>query len=387
MRKLYLLLFMVFITACSGIKDAQRALNSGSYDESIKIAVGKLQKDKIKKRNQEYIPILETAFEKAVLRDHERIAFLKAENNPAVIEEIFQIYSQLAERQEVIRPLLPLPQAHFDFKNYTQELITTKKQLVNFLYDEANALFERDTKGNYREAYRYYSEIEQLIPNFKDVRQQMKEAHYRGVDFVLVSIINETEQMIPLRLEEDLLNFKTYGLDDFWTIFDSQPVKETNYQYGLELVLRGIEITPEQVHEREISKEKQVIDGYEYAKDTNGNVLTDSAGNEIKVDKYITVHCDIYEFRQQKSCRIVANVNYIDFSKDRILDTFPIDSYFVFENSYGTVKGDERALDKDYIGFSVRRKLPFPSNEQMVFDAGMLLKARFKDIISKNHFR
>jgi hypothetical protein len=57
---------------------------------------------------------------------------------------------------------------------------------------------------------------------------------------------------------------------------------------------------------------------------------------------------------------------------------------WVFENRYGTLSGDERALSEESEELIGGGELPFPSNEQMVMDSVDLLKARAKVII-RNH--
>ena len=61
-------------------------------------------------------------------------------------------------------------------------------------------------------------------------------------------------------------------------------------------------------------------------------------------------------------------------------------SGFVFEHVYGNYKGDKRALDNDLLKLSDRRAVPFPSNEQMIYDSGEGLKNKIKSIISKYKF-
>lgn len=387
MRYFFVFLLISFVLGCSSVKESRQALNSGDYDTSIKIAVEHLRKSKIRKRNQTYIPILKDAFEKVQKRDLKRIQFLEKANNAAYIEEIYSLYEKLVGRQELIEPLLPLSGVSFDFKDYTSKLLSTQLKLANYLYEKALAKFDSDTKMGYREAYALLQEIDNLKPNFKDIKVKMQEAHYRGQDFVLVTLFNDTEKVIPVRLEGDLLNFSAYGLNDFWTVYDAERDANTTYDFGLELIFREINLTPEHIKEREIIREKQVKDGTEDVKDAEGNVLVDSLGNRLKQDRYITVKGRIYEFNQHKECRMSAMVNYVDMATNKVLHNFPISSHYVFYNSYGEMSGDKRAFDSKLLTIIGRQSLPFPSDEQMIFDAGMDLKAKFKTIMLRNHFR
>ena len=99
----------------------------------------------------------------------------------------------------------------------------------------------------------------------------LQEVHKRGTDFVFVALKNKTRQVIPKRLEKDLLNFDTYGMNDFWTIYHSRKQPSIHYDFNLELVFRDIRISPERIKDREIIREKEILDGFDYVVDANGN--------------------------------------------------------------------------------------------------------------------
>ena len=62
-------------------------------------------------------------------------------------------------------------------------------------------------------------------------------------------------------------------------------------------------------------------------------------------------------------------------------------SQFVFENRYGTYKGNKDALDEKYLDLIANKHIPFPSNEQMVYDCGEDLKNKIKRNILNTKFR
>jgi len=176
-------------------------------------------------------------------------------------------------------------------------------------------------------------------------------------------------------------------LNDKWTVYHSNRLKDITYDYGLIVNFRAINISPEQIKEKEFIKEKQIKDGLKTLLDANGNVVRDSLGNPIKVDNFKTIRVNIYEFRQFKATQVTAKVDYIDLKSNQLIETFPLASEFVFEHIYATYNGDRRACDDSYLPFFDRRSVPFPSNEQMVYDSGEDLKAKLKDIIFRNKFR
>lgn len=384
---------LVFFISCGGVKKTQEALNSGNYYSAMNKAIDNLADNKTKKGHQPYVVLLEEAFQKNTERELQQIKFLQKDGNPANFEAIYNGYTNLKNIQQRIRPLLPLyiqdedRDANFSFRNYDERIIVSKNKLSDYLYDSAsNLLKNASEKVDYRKAYEDFSYLEKLNPGYSDTKQKMEEAYAKGLDYVKVSMVNDTEQIIPERLEEDLLNFNTYGLNNLWTEYHSNPNQSINYDYEMQVAFRDIAISPEQVRERQISKEKQIKDGYTYATDTNGNIVKDSLGNKIKIDRFRTVKCDFYQFTQFKSAQVTGNVIFKDLRTKQQLNTYPLSSEFVFEHVYANYDGDKRALDNDLVSLLQLAAVPFPSNEQMVYDAGEDLKQRLKNIITRHNF-
>ena len=97
-----------------------------------------------------------------------------------------------------------------------------------------------------------------------------------------------------------------------------------------------------------------------------------------------TIQASIYEFAQVKSAQVTAKVDYTNLKTNQLLDTFPLSSTFVFQNIYARYRGDRRACEESYFPTFDRREVPFPSNEQMVYDCGEDLKAKLKAIINQH---
>ncbi len=392
-KKLLFTALSFLLISCSSIKKTQESISNGNYDSAINTAIKNLKRNKTKKGNQPYILLLEDAFTKATSKDLAKINFLKKDNNPENIETIFVLFEELKRRQEILKPLLPLfiikenRDAAFKFNNYDDEIIANKNQLSDYLYAKAKQLFNANNKFDYRAAYSDLEYLEKINPNFKDVRHLMDVAHEKGLDFVFVSMKNQTQKVIPKRLEDDLLNFDTYGLNDLWTIYHGAKDPKISYDFGLELNLRNIKVSPEQIREKEIIKEKDIKDGFKYLLDENGNQVLDQEGNKIKVDKLIKVRCELYQFTQFKSAKVTGLVKYIDLNTKQIIQTYPIESRFSFQHIYANFKGDKRALDDSFLDLIKFRVVPFPTNEQMIYDSGQDLKEKLKFIISRNKFR
>ena len=391
MKKLLLFsLILSLLAGCSSKKQIEQQLHRGNYDQAITNALRQLQSKKTEKRKSKFISILKDGYDRITKRDLEDIAFLKKDGNPVNNIRIFEMYSTLDARQRAIEPVLPLylngREVKFNFNDYTSEMIHYKNKTSEYLYGNALILLKSDNKLDFRQAYDDLAYINNTNPDYKDVVTLMQEAHSKGIDYVVVSIANDTQQIIPERLENELLDFNTYGFNNFWTVYHSNPNEDVDYDYAMQLQLKQINISPEQVREREFLRKKEIKDGWEYQLDSNGNVAKDSLGNDIKVDKFVEIRARYLESHQIKSSQILADVVYTDLVTNQDLDRFTIDSGFVFENIFGTYRGDKRALTREDREMIRNRMLPFPTNEQMVYDTGDDLKFKLKDIINAYKF-
>ena len=390
MRKLYILLSFLIIVAC-GKKITQNAIASGDYDQAIATATQSLRSNKDKKSKKPYVFMLEEAFAKAVERDLATLEYLKKEKNSANSEQIYELYFNLQQRQELIKPLLPLylsenRTARFDFSNYTTQLVQSKKELVNYLYVNAMRLSMSTKKEDARKAYDDLNFIEKLQPDFKDLASLKDKALQKGTDYVLVKIENQTNMIIPQQLQNQLLDFSTYGLDEFWVVYHSTPQQNFKYDYTYFVNFRDISISPEQMREKEFAVEREIQDGLKRSYDANGNVILDDKGNAVMIPNVILAKALIQEVNLQKTCSVTAKVDFVNSINNQLINSFPLNSTFVFQDIAAKYRGDIRAIDPNYTQYLNRRLPGFPSNAQMLIDSGEELKANLKRIISNNKF-
>ena len=392
MKKITTLFIALFLVSC-GVKQTQSMLSNGDYDGAINRALDGLRTNKNSKGNQDYVYLLEEAFAKAKERDLNDLSLLIKEKNPANLEKIYNLYNQLHNRQDRIRGVLPLRlikenrDAIFPFNDYSNELIASKADLSIYLYNNAKKLLASKNKLVIREAYDDLAYLDKLNPNYNDVRSLMDQAQFRGTDFILVSTKNDTQMVIPVRLQDDMLDFSTYGINDKWTVYHNKKQSNITYDFAMIVNFREIKISPEQVREKQFIKEKQIKDGTKPLLDSNGVQVKDSDGKPMVVDVMKTITASVYEFTQFKSVQTTAKVEYMDLNSKQLIDAYPLSSEFVFSYIYANYNGDKRACEQDYYQYFDRRAVPFPTNEQMVYDSGEDLKAKLKTIITGNRFR
>ncbi len=389
MKKIILISALIIFSSCSLKKKAAEQIALGNYDMAIDLLVRKLSRKKNVKQTDKYVLLLEEAYQKAREKDLNQIRRYKMDENPQTWKEIYRLYVRLDDRQEKIKSLLPLQiisqnrQAHFPMEDYSDEILEARNHMVQVMYADALKLMHKNDVVSYRKAYDILERIDEIYPAYKNVRDLMQEAYSKGVVWVGVTLENRTGQIIPSNLQKELLNFDADRAHNFWVKYEPLNKDTARFDYLMKLVFTNISVSPEKEQERIVIQEKEVIDRYRYATDANGNVIKDSLGNPIKVPVYKKVRATVHEFRQFKEAMVQATAYLIDLRSGKQMNSFPLASHFVFDHKYLRVNGDQRALDQAYLDLLDNKRLSFPSDEQMVYDAGMDIKEKFLGILRK----
>ena len=370
-----LLAVAILMTSC---RSTQKMVEQGRYDEAVEFATRKLSG---KKRKQlKYVEGLERAFEKATQRDMQRIAAL--ENRPGSEERIVEVYAQIRKRQNLVSPLLPLLskkgyQAHFQFVKVDALEAAAMKKAAEALYQTAKAdleIAEMGDKVAARNAYNDLNRIGRYSKNYKDVNSLMLQARALGTTHILFEMKNNAQVILPQAFEAEVLRMGVGELNSGWNRFHLSAAAHDEIDLKVSMNITQIEVSPERIKEREYVDTKEVRDGYEYVLDDNGNVMKDTLGNDIKVERWTTIQARVFEVFQSKAAIVSGHLEYIDLNSNDLIRSTPISVEAVFENYASHFRGDRRALSDFSRGRCDTQPVPFPLDEELLLQAAEEMK-------------
>ncbi|MEY4259601.1 MAG: hypothetical protein RL656_574 [Bacteroidota bacterium] len=375
--------FFVFFLLMASISctSIEKLVDTGQYDKAIYFATNKLSGAKVKK--VEYVKGLETAFKKVTDKDMAYIEKLKNEGNPESWETILSVYATISNRQESIRPLLPLTdengkKANFLFVNTNDLEKEAKEQTINFLYSSAKDFLQeaRSTKDRIpaRKAYDALLRLKNYSARFMDVPQLEREARELGTTKILVNVQNYSQAVFPAGLEDEILRLGFRDLDREWQKFDAYPERNREYDLGITLILSNVQVSPGSVSEKSFSEKKEIPDGFQYVLDEKGNVKKDTAGNDIKLPKTKVIEAQILEVFQSKSAGLSGRLEVIDLHTKGVRESRDINAVAIFENRAASFKGDERALTEDTKKRLGNRPAVFPTDAILLLEAARKLR-------------
>ena len=368
---------------CSPIKKINNNVVSGEYDKAINKTISELKKIKNKKKKIQYELILKDIYNRAVVNSKDKISRFKKDGNPEFFDDIYFEYDKLIKRQNKLKNLSS-ERLNFNFENYDSELINFRYKTSDYFLKISNSFISNNNKFDYRKAYNYLTVIESINPNYLDTRSLIKLCLAKGKDYILLNVLNESKSVLFEDLEKDILNIKGYDLNSTWkSFFTKNDSFEGTYDFYIDLAFKSFIISPERLVQKEGFSEKNIVDGLTYKLDDEGNVMKDSLGNDIKVDKLIKISVKSIESIQSKSAKVLAEIRFID-KKKNIIEKFPLESEFWFRNRFLEYDGDKRVLTKEQIKLSKNRFMPFPPDEVLIFNNSENIKRKMKRIIYKS---
>jgi hypothetical protein len=366
--------------SCSPVKKINENVISGEYDKAISKTIDQLKKTKNKKKKDQYKLILKDVFSKSVIKSQNKISSLKKDKNPEFYYEIYLEYQKLIDRQNKLMNISS-NSLKFNFKNYDNDHIEFRYKTSDYYMQLSKSLISNDDRLDYRNAYEYLIIIESINPNYLETRTLINLCLLRGKDHILLNVLNESNSVIYKELQKDILNINGYDLNSKWKSFHTP---KDNYlgktDFYIDLAFKAFIISPERILEKENTKKKNIKDGYTYQLDNNGNVMSDSLGNDIKIDKIVEISAKTKEFSQSKSAKVIAEVRYYD-NKNNLIEKFPLESEFWFRNIFIEFTGDKRVLSKKDKRLLKGRFLPFPPDDILLFNNSENIKQKLKSII------
>jgi len=384
--KLKLLSILALSVILSGCGSSKKQLERGNYDAAVSEAVRQLRKDA---DDSKQIATLERSYTIANEQDLERIRFLKIEGRPQNYDEIYLTYKRLADRQSLVRTVLPLKDGgrtiEFPYVDYMQEMIAAKKKSADFYYNHGMELMKTGLKDSYRQAFAEFVRAKEYVGDYEGIDNKIQESKYMGMSRVFVSLQNSTMIKFPPEFEEDLLSVDLQALNSEWVEFHTINLdKDTKYDYFINVNVRNILISPDQTSQLDSVIKRDVEDGYSYQLDKKGNVMKDTLGNDIKMKKYKTLQCALISTLQTKSCRIEGDIETIQVNPDKVLKKDPIGAQSTFENISARALGDLGALNASQLARTKTQIVPFPSDTEMVLRCSESLKQAIRGSIQTN---
>ncbi|NND32514.1 MAG: hypothetical protein HKN76_07980 [Saprospiraceae bacterium] len=385
--KTYIFLLGIMLVVSVGCRSVEKMIDQGNFDRAIDKSMRKIAgKENL---GTKHVLAIEAAFSKANDRDIAKIKSVFGSDRAEEWKNAVLILNKIEDRQASVQHFLPLVgkdgyQAKFAFVKTTDLRENAYDSIQKFTHREAKRQLERARLGNKsaaRTAYVMFEELWKYSSEYLDGRDLQEESRDLGVSHIQIKVTNQTNGYIPPNTLDQLVkeNFE----NEFWIKYHF----DRNYELAdreIIIELTDLSIGPERIHEVTHVDRREIEDGFEYVLDHNGNVAKDSLGNDIKRILYRPIKAWVTKTRQQKEAMVrgeIINRNLVSGE----VEYMPFDASLIFEHHSGRYRGNRKALStesRELIGIA---PLPFPDNEQMVYDLMISLRPIIGKKLKKNH--
>lgn len=349
-----------------------KMIERGQYDKAFYRSLDRIEGKKNKR--EKFVAYAEEAFQKANARDYGILQGLRWESDERSMREILYRIDLINKRQERVRSFLPLTDrsgytAHFEFLDTRKWEEEASGNLFAIWMEEGDRLLEVARDGNKhaaREAYDLFARANNLRPGQPKVRERMDESLYLGTSRVYMSVSNSSHMIIPARLERSLTTINFSEFRHRWLDFSS--TRRSDDDYHMDIEITNISISPERLIERI----------YDLSKDIEKEVKV--PGTDSTTTQTETVYATITEITMTREAKINANIVIRDLFNRKVVHHEPVYSTYGFDNVINLYKGDRRALPSR---MKTGGAIKFPNDEEMVWQAGELLKDKVLDYVRR----
>lgn len=384
-KALPIFLGIFLISILSGCYSAQKLYERGEYDKAIVLAAKKLRK---KPDDQKTIEALVNSWEISNRVDKEDLNRQLAGNNPDW-EQVFASYKRLDDRQRVVMQLPKLkPDNHklnvnFEFEDYASALDNAKQNAIQSLVSKGDDLLSKGDRFNARSAYDSYNKAYGYDNGNSTIKGKMDQASLMGLTHVLIQVAVGNQISLPENFIQKSLDKKWSSLESTWLRMHNIYQGNFVYHYFTDVLINSVIITPERVAETSYVDTKKIEDGWEYVKNGDGSVKTDSLGNKLKQPVYRDITCNVKKYTLTKQVTINGTTMIYGIDSDKKYANDAISSNFEFNYSYGSVTGDSRALSKTSQDLVNKKVVNFPTNNEMIMNANTTFGTAIYDKVSQ----
>lgn len=337
----FIYLSLLIIGGCTTGKNA---LQKGDYDASVLKAVGRLQNSP---KNAEAIQVLSTGYNLA-LQDHlRRIEEAKASIDPFKWEAVIYDYQKINQLADEINSCPACLNVVASPAKYIKELADGKYNAAAARYTSGLSLLQSNNRLNAKKAYYEFEKAQNYYPNYNDVKAKMEDAYWAAVVRVVVQPIlvnSRTYKLSADYFQQQIDNFiGDYQRNKFVLFYSEQQASSQK-------------IRPDQVLSLNFD---DFVVGETYVKERVEKLKRDSVIIGETRDKkavYGTVKATLSIFDKKVSSSGLLDLTITDWQSRKIIRQQKFPGTYVWQDSWASFNGDERALNRQQLAMCKRRE-------------------------------
>ncbi|TKC12843.1 hypothetical protein FA048_04290 [Pedobacter polaris] len=366
-RLRYFLYLSILIVGCT---TGKKALQKGNYDQSVFKSVDRL---KSAPKNAEAMYVLPVAYDLALKEHLRKIDEAKVSSDVLRWETILSHYQKINQLSDEVNSS---PVALTLVKNpqkYINEVEDSKYKAAEVRYTLGVNQMSENNRVSAKSAYYNFEKAQYFYPTYKDVKNKMDDAYWAAVVKVVVQPVKVNSSYYQLSnqyFQDQVSEFmRSYQTNRFVIFYSEQ---QANAQ----------KITPDQVLRMSFD---DFIVGQTYVKERVEKLKKDSvliSDSRANGKVYGTVRATLSVFDKQVSSSGLLAMTIFDYQTNKIIRQQRLPGTYLWQDSWASYKGDERALSKQQLQMTKRRELLPPAPAALFVEFTKPIYAQLVDEIS-----
>jgi len=378
-RSILLTAWLLLLIACGSPK---HLIKNEKYDLAVEKLSRKLRTGK--ERSQDVL-MLKEAYHAANQIDHDRIQLLRKSGKPEIWPEVYILYKTMDIRQQKLRFLSDYVKQTIGFQliQYDEYILEAQNHAVDYLTASIKQKLQSQSKSDARQALILLNELETIYPDYSELDQLKRQAIMQAVNYVLIQFDNQSKLSVPDEFVQTIMNFSEKDFKETLVSYDLSAQPGLTYDYLIYITLKDIIVSPERIDTRQFTEKREIVDGTKPKRDTNGNIMIDSAGQVIEVPNYKQIQAIVKETSMRKNVLIRVSIDYEDNHRHKLIHSIALERPVSFIHNFAKVDGDIRACSKATLELIKHEAIPFPADGAMVADAAHQLHEEIKRVLRK----
>lgn len=346
---------VLILTHC---QSTDKLIENKLYDRAIEQLVQKVSSGKT---DDKTLRSLSEAYHAANQLDHDRIQFLRKSGQPESCIELFERYSAIDARQNLVKqlPETVLKQMNIVPLDLKPQIAEYNIKSQRYLFAKAGELQKTGVKKDAKTAYDLLVKLKTMNPTYPGIDDLLRQAILNSASNILITIKNNTPIYLSKEEIHRMLNFSKEELQQPNTIYYLDNEENIVYDYIFVIRLKSIVVSPERTANRTYTEKKQIGD----------KPMQTAIVNEVNMSK---------------SCEMKASVDIVETVENEMILTTPVNVVSNFNYTYASVKGEIQAVSEQTEMNLNRSAIPFPSDILLVQDASKRLNLLIKKVVFKS---
>lgn len=352
--KVFLPSIILLLFLASGCSTGKKAFEKGQYDRAVYQAVKRMQSNPDSKKAR---ATLANAYSMARARHLDNVNRAESSSDPFRWEQVVQGYESVNALYAALRNCpacleeVPAP------TNYDRPLATAREKAAIARYDMGvRALTQRENRDKAIEAHGHFMTALDYVPGYKDAEKLRDQAYYYATLKVVVNPVPRPSRRLAIthdffvdKINEYLHHQRFNPYVQFYTQEEAhaQGVKDVDHVVYMsfdDFVLGNV--NRDRI-EREVTRDSVVV-GQVEGQDVLGTVKA-----TVEITRISLTGGGVLDFR------------IVDGRTKKALTSEKFPSEYIWEASWATYKGDERALNDEEVRLTQRREVGLPSPQEV----------------------